>query len=295
MFSLYIKLSFKSFHAQLLTSKLVTITVQKFLVMSEPIKEILDHESTHRQGEHQPPKSDLVDTFQLFKSYLDFKLVDLKQDLIFEQDSFTQKVKDYVNKKIKKEGNKIQFLFNEDILNGLHKLQKQVIKPIAIDAIADLVSKAKTRKQLIKIADTSTGAGLLLGSMRLVQLLTILTTIRKSNRLILGQSRLLRRSLNPVLDCIPYHISHKPHQILCLPNHTVAVLYSSRPFVGAMHGGDRASGTSVSHARNMGTGRSIAPTPIPSTPGWRKSGQDQDINAPTDSKDKYSLYSALLE
>ena len=186
-------------------------------------------------------------------------------------------------------------MFNEDILNGLHKLQKQVTKPIAVDTIADLVRKVKTRNKLIKIADTSTGAGLLLGSMRLVQLLTILTTIRKSNRLILGQSRLLRRSLNPVLDCIPYHISHKPHQILCLPNHTVAVLYSSRPFVGAMHDGDRASGTSVSHARNMGTGRSTAPTQIPSTPGWRKSGQDQDINAPTDSKDKYSFDYVLPE
>ena len=39
-----------------------------------------------------PPKSDLVDTFQLLKSYLDFKLVDLKQDLVSEQDNFTQKV-----------------------------------------------------------------------------------------------------------------------------------------------------------------------------------------------------------
>jgi hypothetical protein len=60
--------------------------------MSEPIEEILDHESTHRQGEPQPSKPDLVDYFQLFKSYLDFKLVDLKQDLISEQDNFTQKV-----------------------------------------------------------------------------------------------------------------------------------------------------------------------------------------------------------
>ena len=50
--------------------------------MSEPIEEISEHESTHRQGEPQSPKSDLVDTFQLLKSYLDFKLVDLKQDLI---------------------------------------------------------------------------------------------------------------------------------------------------------------------------------------------------------------------
>lgn len=28
--------------------------------------------------------------------------------------------------------------------------------------------------------------------------------------------------------------------------------------------------TSVSHEKNMGTGRSTAPTQIPSTPGWRK-------------------------
>jgi hypothetical protein len=89
--------------------------------MSEPIEDISDHESTHRQGEPQPHKSDLVDTFQLFKSYLDFKLIDLKQDLISEQDSFTPKVKDDVNQQFKKEGNQIQILFNEDILNGLHK------------------------------------------------------------------------------------------------------------------------------------------------------------------------------
>jgi hypothetical protein len=48
-------------------------------------------------------------------------------------------------------------VFNKDILNGLHKLQKQVTKPIAIDTTADLVSKVKTRNKLIKIADTSTG------------------------------------------------------------------------------------------------------------------------------------------
>ena len=56
-----------------------------------------------------------------------------------------------------RKGNKIQFVFNKDILNGLHKLQKQVTKPIAIDTTADLVSKVKTRNKLIKIADTSTG------------------------------------------------------------------------------------------------------------------------------------------
>jgi hypothetical protein len=75
----------------------------------------------------------------------------------FEQDNFTQKVKEDVNEIFNKEGNKIQFFFNGDILNDLHKLQKQVTKPIAIDTIADLVSKVKTRNKLIKIADTSKG------------------------------------------------------------------------------------------------------------------------------------------
>jgi hypothetical protein len=42
-------------------------------------------------------------------------------------------------------------------VNGLHKLQKQVTKPIAIDTIADIAGKVKTRNKLIKIADTSTG------------------------------------------------------------------------------------------------------------------------------------------
>jgi len=65
--------------------------------------------------------------------------------------------------------------------------------------------------------------------------------------------------------------------------------------VGTMNVGNRASVISVSHARNIGTGRSTAPTQIPSTPHWRKSGQDQDINAPIDSKDKYSFASALPE
>ena len=37
------------------------------------------------------------------------------------------------------------------------KLQKQVIKPIAIDTIADLVRKVKTKNKWITIADTSTG------------------------------------------------------------------------------------------------------------------------------------------
>jgi hypothetical protein len=105
----------------------------------------------------------------------------------------------------------------------------------------------------------------------------------------------IKERSKPILDRIPFNKSQKPHQILSLPNLTVAVQYSSRPFVGSMHGEDRVSGTFVSHARNMGTERSTAPTQIPSTPGWRKGGQYQDISTPTDSKDKYSLYSALPE
>jgi hypothetical protein len=54
-------------------------------------------------------KQDLVDTFDLFKTYLDHKLHDLKSDIISEQENLSLNVKEQVNLKFKSEGNKIQF------------------------------------------------------------------------------------------------------------------------------------------------------------------------------------------
>ena len=62
-------------------------------------------QSDSRQGEHpapalSQPKQDLVDTFDLLKTYLDHKLHDLKSDIISEQENLSLKVKEQVNFKI---------------------------------------------------------------------------------------------------------------------------------------------------------------------------------------------------
>ena len=129
--------------------------------MSEPIEDILlsDNEAPNRQGETPAPKSkqDLVDTFELFQTYMDHKLVDLKSDLISEQESLSLKVKDEVSLKFKSEGNRIQYRFNEEILAGLSKLEKPNTFAVANSVIAELKSKVKNRNKLIRIADSSVG------------------------------------------------------------------------------------------------------------------------------------------
>jgi hypothetical protein len=51
----------------------------------------------------------LVDTFDLFKTYLDHILHDLKSDIISELENLSFKGKEQINLKFKSEGNKIQF------------------------------------------------------------------------------------------------------------------------------------------------------------------------------------------
>lgn len=102
---------------------------------------------------------DLVDTFDLFKNYLDRKLIDLKSDLLSEQDNLSKKFRDEASIKLRSEGNRIQFRFNEDILEGLHKLHRQLqINSSSLAPLAgDLVGKLKERNKLIRIADNSAG------------------------------------------------------------------------------------------------------------------------------------------
>jgi hypothetical protein len=54
------------------------------------------------------------------------KLGDLKLELIQEQDSLNKKIKSDVSIKFKSEGNKIQHTFNEEVLEMLQKLYKQL-------------------------------------------------------------------------------------------------------------------------------------------------------------------------
>ena len=121
-----------------------------------------DSDNSAQQGERpQPPvpNSDLADAFHLFRDYLAHKLVDLKSDLVSEQDNLSRKLKEEVDIKFKKEGNKIQFRFNEEILNGLLKLQKNIspFESKTNSLISELISKVKARNKLIRIADTSVG------------------------------------------------------------------------------------------------------------------------------------------
>ena len=104
------------------------------------------------------PGQDLVDTFQLFRSYLDHKLLDLKADILSEQKSFTKKFREDAGIKFKSEGNRIQFRLNEDIHEGLQNLQRQVQNsPPSSAIVGELISKLKDRNKLIRIADNSAG------------------------------------------------------------------------------------------------------------------------------------------
>lgn len=101
---------------------------------------------------------DWLDTFVLFKDYLDEKLVDLKSNILSEQDNLSKKYRDVANIKFKSEGNRIQFRFNETVMNALNKIHKDLVSGIPLSSITgDLVGKLKERNKLIRIADDSTG------------------------------------------------------------------------------------------------------------------------------------------
>jgi hypothetical protein len=94
-------------------------------------------------------KQDLVDTFDLFKTYLDHKLHDLKSDIISEQENLSLKDKEQVNLKFKNEGNKIQFRFIEEIAADLAKLQKHCTSSVNNSLVTDICDKLKSRNKLI--------------------------------------------------------------------------------------------------------------------------------------------------
>ena len=86
-------------------------------------------------------------------------MVNLKSDLISEQDSRSKKHSEDSNIKFKSEGNRIQYRFNEEVLEGLEKLYKQFLDTDRSSAsiAAGLISKLKDRNKLIRIDDSSVG------------------------------------------------------------------------------------------------------------------------------------------
>jgi hypothetical protein len=62
------------------------------------------------------------------------------------------------NISFKSEGNRIQFRFNEEILDGLHKLHKLIPSTDKSAYVAiDLITKLRERNKLMRIADNSAG------------------------------------------------------------------------------------------------------------------------------------------
>lgn len=100
---------------------------------------------------------DLVDTFDLFKTYFDGKISTLQKDLSVGNDNFAKKIKQEVSVKFKGEGNQIQFNFNADIIADLVKLQQRIPDEDCASSklISGVIFKLKKRNKLIRIADKS--------------------------------------------------------------------------------------------------------------------------------------------
>ncbi|CAC5371542.1 unnamed protein product [Mytilus coruscus] len=125
-----------------------------------------DHESLPGPSEHSLPdgssahhtgNNDLVDTFSLFKTYLDGKIATLHKDLAVGNVNFATKLKPEVSVKLKGEGNQIQFNFNCEIMADLVKLQKRIPDEDAacLKLVSGAILKVKKRNKLIRIADKS--------------------------------------------------------------------------------------------------------------------------------------------
>ncbi|XP_071151534.1 uncharacterized protein [Mytilus edulis] len=106
---------------------------------------------------HNTGNNDLVDTFSLFKTYLDGKIATLHKDLAVGNENFSTKLKQEVSVKLKGEGNQIQFNFNCEIMADLVKLQKRIPDEDAacLKLVSGAILKVKKRNKLIRIADKS--------------------------------------------------------------------------------------------------------------------------------------------
>ena len=108
-------------------------------------------------GTSATPGSDLVDTFNLFRSYMDGQMSTLKKDITDGNESFAKKLKKEVSVKLKGEGNQIQYDFNSDIISDLVKLQKRLSPSdtSSINLVSGSILKLQKRNKHIRIADKS--------------------------------------------------------------------------------------------------------------------------------------------
>lgn len=178
------------------------------------------------RGEPQPPTptADIADAFHLMRNYFDAKFVDLKADLVSEQDTISKKIKDDFDLKFKKESHKIQFRFNEEIVQGLLKLQKlNCIDSSASVLISELLGKLKSRNKLIRIADSSAGGW---GTVREYEANEIADNSDDEKKIRQAESRALKISKEKSKHRnTPYNSSNRPARIETAPNPASAGLY----------------------------------------------------------------------
>ena len=139
------------------------------IIMGDREDELLSDLNEHLapEKEKQPianeKVNDLADAVNLFKVVINnqFDSLSRKSEEQQEVNALSLKAKVGVAKpaeKIKGEGNKIQFVFNEEIIEGLEQLQKLAILNNDSNSVtlADkLLEKVRTRNKHIRIADVS--------------------------------------------------------------------------------------------------------------------------------------------
>ncbi|CAC5386530.1 unnamed protein product [Mytilus coruscus] len=207
------------------------------------------------------------DAFHLFRDYLDYKLVDLKADLASEQDNLSCKFKEEVGIKFKKEGNSIQYHFNDEILTRLHKIQK---KGPSLDSptnsiVSELITKVKARNKSTRIADSSAGGWT---TVREYESNTIADKSDDEKKIRQAESRavksikerpnlaFLRATLATELLKLPDHL--KLCRILLILSLTVVILNLHSPFVQATVGVSLPSMTCVTSVNSLDIGARTA-------------------------------------
>ena len=126
--------------------------------MSDSERMLLD--SPPRTEKSSRGSTDLADAVSLFKSIIDNQFANLSQQLISEQKSSAQslskKLKENAASKLRGEGNRIQFSFNEEIVEDIDRLI-EVVKDntAAVSLLKEIRSKLQRRNKLIRIADSS--------------------------------------------------------------------------------------------------------------------------------------------
>lgn len=95
----------------------------------------------------------------MFKSVIDSQFASLSEKLLTEQKanakSLSKKIKESKSTRIQGEGNRIQYNFNEEIIDDLDNLLIVVNDSSAVSVINDIKEKLQKRNKLIRIADSS--------------------------------------------------------------------------------------------------------------------------------------------